>query len=57
MRAVVARSPDFKFFLELAPFLYERRGKSTQSLLGLLESWGFEMRRVPKNREDVSAIE
>ncbi len=46
MQALAARSPNLKILMELWPYLYERHGSGTAALLGLLESWGFEIRRV-----------
>ena len=46
MRSVVGRSPDIKILMELWPFVHDRFGEGTDALLGLLASWGFEVRRL-----------
>ena len=46
MRSLVARSPELKILMELWPFVHDRFGEGTNVLLGLLASWGFEVRRV-----------
>ena len=46
MRDVVARSPTVRILMELWPFVHERFGAGTRTLLSLLESYGFVVRRM-----------
>jgi hypothetical protein len=46
MRDTLRRSPDVRILMELWPYVLDRYTPGTRAVIGLLESWGFEMRRL-----------
>jgi FkbM family methyltransferase len=48
MADVVGRSPELCILMELTPFLYDRFGAGVDAIMVLLDSWGFEVRRIGK---------
>jgi len=50
MREIVSRSPNLQILMELWPYVHDRFGVGVGTLLDVLESWGFEIRRVVGKR-------
>jgi len=46
MKEIVSRSPDLIILTELWPFVHDQFGNGLSTLLDLVDSWGFEMRRI-----------
>ena len=49
MRELLARSPEVRLLMELWPFVHDRFGAGTTTLLELLTSWGFLIWRVGRH--------